>query len=259
MTHLSIKALRHYHELGLLEPDDIDRFTGYRTYTSAQIPIAQVIRRFRDLGMPLDQVRAVIDAPDIETRNKTITAYLTRVERELELTQRRVADVRSLLEGPPYSAPIEYRSIPTTRALAVREVVDVERFGEWWPTALNDLLAAAGPANDSIAGGLYPGEFFELERAEVTLFMPCEQPPALAGGRVEALEIPAVDVAVAVHEGPAEDVDRTYALIGATVAERSIGIDGPIREYYLVGYAHTDDESRHRTEVCWPVFLTANR
>jgi hypothetical protein len=40
------------------------------------------------------------------------------------------------------------------------------------------------------------------------------------------------------------------------VAERAIGTGGPIREYYLVSSADTDDETRHRTEVCWPVFRT---
>jgi hypothetical protein len=40
------------------------------------------------------------------------------------------------------------------------------------------------------------------------------------------------------------------------VAEHEIGVDGPIREQYLVSAFHTEDESRHLTEVCWPVFQT---
>ena len=35
-----------------------------------------------------------------------------------------------------------------------------------------------------------------------------------------------------------------------------IGVDGPIREHYLVTESDTDDESRLVTEVCWPVFQT---
>jgi MerR HTH family regulatory protein len=53
MTHLSIKALRFYHDQGLLEPARIDPDSGYRFYEPAQVPVAQVIRRFRDLDMPL--------------------------------------------------------------------------------------------------------------------------------------------------------------------------------------------------------------
>jgi hypothetical protein len=52
MTYLSIKALRRYHDMGLLVPADIDRSSGYRYYEASQVPTGQVIRRFRDLGMP---------------------------------------------------------------------------------------------------------------------------------------------------------------------------------------------------------------
>ncbi|MFN8514511.1 MAG: hypothetical protein U0841_18360 [Chloroflexia bacterium] len=40
------------------------------------------------------------------------------------------------------------------------------------------------------------------------------------------------------------------------VAERAIGVPEPIREHYLVAGSETPDESRHRTEVCWPIFQT---
>jgi hypothetical protein len=40
------------------------------------------------------------------------------------------------------------------------------------------------------------------------------------------------------------------------VARREIGAGGPIREHYLVTAFDTDDESRHLTEVCWPVGRT---
>ena len=44
-THLSIKTLRHYHQVGLLEPTAVNPDTGYRYYSAGQIPTAQVIRR----------------------------------------------------------------------------------------------------------------------------------------------------------------------------------------------------------------------
>lgn len=63
MTYLSVKALRHYHDVGLLEPTEVDPSSGYRRYGAEQIGTAQAIRRFRDLDMPLEQVRAVLHAP----------------------------------------------------------------------------------------------------------------------------------------------------------------------------------------------------
>jgi DNA-binding transcriptional MerR regulator len=62
-THLNIKTLRHYHRIGLLEPADVDPMTGHRRYTTDQIPTAQVIRRFRLLEMPLEEIHTVITTP----------------------------------------------------------------------------------------------------------------------------------------------------------------------------------------------------
>ena len=43
-SHLSVKTLRHYDEVGLLEPSEVDPDNGYRYYSEDQIPLAQVIR-----------------------------------------------------------------------------------------------------------------------------------------------------------------------------------------------------------------------
>jgi len=45
--------------------------------------------------------------------------------------------------------------------------------------------------------------------------------------------------------------------LGLHVAEREIGVNGPIREHYLVTEFDAASESDLRTEVCWPVFRTA--
>ena len=119
MTHLSVKALRFYHDQGLLEPARIDPSSGYRFYDPGQVPIAQVIRRFRDLDMPLDQVRAVLKAPDVETRTKEIIAHLNAMETKLAELQMSVSSLRALLEGPAVRPEVEFRSIPATRALSI--------------------------------------------------------------------------------------------------------------------------------------------
>lgn len=74
-THLGVKTLRHYHDIGLLEPVDVDADTGYRRYATEQIVTAQIIRRFRDLDMPLDDIHVVLDATDVETRNRVIADF----------------------------------------------------------------------------------------------------------------------------------------------------------------------------------------
>jgi DNA-binding transcriptional MerR regulator len=269
MTHLSVKALHHYHDVGVLAPATIDPNSGYRIYGADQVAAAQVIRRLRDLGMPLDSIRAVLLAPDLAARNREITAHLARMERQLEQTQAAVSGLRALLSGPAPRPRIEFRTIPAVTALAITEVVSVAGVMAWGDEAMGELaavLGASGLVRAGSFGALFPGEFFELERSEITPFVPVERTspgigPAgrvVAGtrlaGRVRLTEIPGIEAAVALHDGPAEDIDRTYGALGTVVAERAIGVDGPIREYYPDGF---DAVEPHRTEICWPVFLTA--
>jgi DNA-binding transcriptional MerR regulator len=267
MTHLSVKALRHYHDVGVLAPAAIDPRSGYRCYGAGQVTAAQVIRRLRDLGMPLDSIRTVLLAPDLAARNREISAHLERMERQLEQTQAAVSGLRALLGGPVPRTEIEFRTIPAVTALAVAQVVTAADITSWGSGAfaeLTEVLAATGLAPAGPFGALFPGEFFELERSEVTVFAPVEPPAAGAGpggrglvglapaSRVRLTEIAGIEAAVAVHDGPAEDVDRTYGALGIAVAERAIGVDGPLREYYPDGF----DSDPYPMEICWPVFLT---
>jgi DNA-binding transcriptional MerR regulator len=256
MTFVSVKALRHYHEIGLLVPAWVDPDSGYRHYSVAQVPIAQVIRRLRDLGLALPDIRTIVRAPDVDTRNAAIVAHLQRMEDELEQTRTTVASLRALLERGPATLPVEYRRVPESTAIAIGEqiaAVDVpgwleETFGE-----LRTAVDALGLRRAGADGALFSNELLEDERGELIAFVPVGEAPRVVGrGRARVLH--ATEYAIAVHHGSFEDLDQTFGALGTEVARRAIGVQGQIRENYLVGAFDTSDPARHRTEVCWPVF-----
>ncbi len=256
MTYLTVKALRLYHERGLLTPVRVDPSSGYRYYSPDQVPIAQVIRRLRDLGMPLDELAEVVHAERVTDRNRAILDHLQRLQDRLAQTQASVASLQALLEHPGGTGEVGYRSAPATPAAAVVDQVDMTDVGDWWSQAFAELDAVVGDAAATgVRGALYSAGFFEAGRGEVVAFRPLSA--SLAGrGRVRPFEVPAAELAVALHRGSFNELDRTYAALGTHVAERELGVDGPIREYYLVSGYDTDDEAAHRTEVCWPIFRT---
>jgi DNA-binding transcriptional MerR regulator len=245
MTFLSVKALHHYHDVGLLLPAEIDPDTGYRRYDVKQVPTAQVIRRLRELGMPLDDVRAVIEAADVSGRNAALSAHLRRMEGELEQTRATVNSLRLLLdEGAPSTVAITYRTDEPSRALAIRGEIAHDEMFPWLEGAFAELHAALEQRAD-VDGALFSGELMEDEFGEIVALVPGAGPTS---GRIHMHELPGIEYAVAVHTGPLEEVDLTYAALGTVVAERAIGLDGPLRENYL---------SEDRIEICWPVFQTA--
>jgi DNA-binding transcriptional MerR regulator len=259
MTFLSVKTLHHYHEIGLLPPAAIDPASGYRRYRVAQVATAQVIRRLRDLGMPLEELKGVLRAPDVRARNAAILAHLRRMEEQLQQTQAAVAALRNLLEHAATPIAVEYRAVGALDTIAIRERISSADTLEWLVAAFEELRAALGPLSARRVGAdgcLYTAELLEEERGEAVAYIPIAT-PARRTGRVAPLALPATEFAVALHQGPFDTIDQTYAALGAVVAERAIGVPGPLRELYVVGPLDTADEARHRTEVCWPIFQTA--
>nr|WP_302477544.1 helix-turn-helix domain-containing protein [Aeromicrobium stalagmiti] len=113
-TRLSAKALRHYHRLGLLEPVEVDPFTGYRSYGVEQVDDAHLIRRFRSLDMPLDVIGQVLAVDRPEDRTELIAEHLRRMEQRLAETRDAVTALRSLLESDHVSAVVERRWVEET-------------------------------------------------------------------------------------------------------------------------------------------------
>jgi DNA-binding transcriptional MerR regulator len=257
-THLSVKMLRHYHDIGLLEPADVDLGTGYRRYGTGQIATAQVIRRFRDLDMPLEEIHAVLSATDSRTRNRLISAHLARLEASLARTQEAVATLRDLLDRPPAAAPVRHRHAAAVPAAAISEVVDRADALAWYQGALGELhatLTAQGVTATGPAGGIYATELFTDERGTATIFLPCQAPPRPMG-RVAALDVSAADLATVIHEGPHAGIDLAYGTLASYVTRHALAVDGPVREYYLTSPADTPDQAAWRTEIGWPIFET---
>src|SRR5262249_41222552 len=120
---------------------------------------------------------------------------------------------------------------------------------------IDAVLAAAAVPPAGPRAALYSAEFFQLEVGDVTAYVPVSD-DLYTSGRAQMLQIPAAEIAVAVHYGSHADLDQTCGARGPGVAGHEIGVDGPIREHYLVTELDTDDESSYVTEVCWPVFQT---
>lgn len=255
-SHLSVKTLRHYHEVGLLEPSEVDPDTGYRYYSEDQLPLAQVIRRLRGLQMPVPDVKAVVVAADAETRNRLIVEHLDRLEEELARTRNAVGELRDLLERPATPRPIELRSVPATPAAGIGAVVDREDVLDWWRGALGELTAtvrAQGLELTGPSGGTYGSELFQHGRGQATVFIPVHG-AVRPVGRVVELVVPAAELAVIRHRGSLEGIDLTYAELGAHVMKHEIGIDGPLRESYPRGFLDDEDPDTWETEIGWPVF-----
>jgi DNA-binding transcriptional MerR regulator len=83
LTGLSIDTLRHYDDIDLLVPAEVDPSTSYRRYRLDQVARARRIRALRAVDLPIDEVRDLVDADDEQTAD-ALRVHRTRLEKRHE-------------------------------------------------------------------------------------------------------------------------------------------------------------------------------
>lgn len=258
MTSLSRKALRHYHDIGILEPAHIDSHTGYRFYDTSQVDHAHIIRRFRSLGMSIPDIKALLSTDDAVTRTEIITTHLEQMEVQLQQTRDTVGALRELLSPVHHPAFVAVRNEPALLVWSISATLEVSEIDSWFAATLKKLLDAIATAADGtspvVPGGLYNRALFLESRGKATLFVPAP-PSAEPPEGIRAEVLPQADYAVLTHPGGHEGIDRSYAALGIYANEHLISHQGPIREHY-VGGSPSAPTTFTATEICWPIFST---
>jgi DNA-binding transcriptional MerR regulator len=122
LAGVTVRALRHYQALRLLEPARVDEATGYRFYSTDQLTILDKLLALRDLGFPLRETRALLEGKSLQAQLAKHRGRLTvEVERQTARLRRLLALERAIGREP--GAPelgVRLRPIPAQRALTLR-------------------------------------------------------------------------------------------------------------------------------------------
>ncbi len=136
LAGLSVGALRHYDELDLLRPADIDRFTGYRHYRRAQLETARTIARLRDLEVPLDEIREVLAMDDPAEQRRRLAVHRARIVARTDRLTRLLHVVGRMTDGkdPIMTNTAADPSAATTVELeaATHRQLGVDLFNSTW-------------------------------------------------------------------------------------------------------------------------------
>ena len=255
VCRLSVPALRHYDELGLLPPAAVDADTGYRYYSMSQAVDADRIRTLRFLDMPLAEIRAVL-ASDPATARGLLEAHRQRLQEGVERQRYAIGLLDSMLrEEPPMSYEIHLREIKPQSAASVRGHAAWADLGSFVSSAMMDVLAVAGSQGVRFAGPAY-AMYHSADSTEAEVDLEVGLPVAEAiepAGRVVASLIPGGLVATTVHCGRYEDVAPAYRALGEWVQDHGHETAGPPREIYLVGPEQVQEQGALRTEIVWPI------
>ena len=136
LAGLSVGALRHYDELDLLRPSDIDRSTGYRRYRRAQLETARTIARLRDLEVPLDEIREVLAMDDPGEQRRRLAVHRARIAARSDRLTRLLHVVGRMTDGkdPIMTNTVSDPTAATTVDLdaATHRRLGVDLFNSTW-------------------------------------------------------------------------------------------------------------------------------
>ena len=260
---VSVKALRSYHELGLLVPASVDPVTGYRSYRVSQLTDAAIVKRLRDLDVPLRDIAEVVAARDPDVTRRVIEAHERTMRDRLAEVSRIVQELHTAIDLPGGHTPVHVRDEPAVHALAVHGVVDEANYADFLGTAYGNLyrsLQLVGAEMIGPSAARYPPTV-DTDDEPVEAYLPIAEPvpvprPVQDLGVVLTM-IPAATCAVMTHLGGYQYVGETYRQLGAWVARHAVSADQPVREHYVVSIDMSTGEllpsEQLRTEIAWPI------
>ncbi len=256
LSRVTVKALRHYDKLGIFTPADVDRFTGYRYYTAAQLPRLNRILALKDLGFSLDEVATLLDgglSPD-EIRGM-LKMKSVQLEEQLREGQERLGRVESRLrlieqEETMSEYEVVVKQVEPIKIIGLRGIIPTYQEPHKLWEGLKEYVSEndfAGPCFTLY----YDTEYKERDvDAEAAIPIKKEVP---VGGDVKIRELPGVSVASTVVKGPYTNLHAGHTATIKWIEENGYKIVGPDREIYIHGYGDTKDEDDFITEVQYPI------
>lgn len=240
LSGLSAKVLRDYDAAGVFRPAWVDAATGYRMYSPAQLPELRRILALRDLGVGLEEIRALVeqraDLCDVlDRRRAALEAARAELERRITGVGITLASIkagdRSAGNGLPGEVDIVLRDVPG-ELVATLDVAatggDVGRAFYELERRIRDAGARAPRP---------PGELVGSPNGPVVeVFVPVRR--AAAG--LETRRLPAIRAATALHHGTYRTIGRTRRALDRWIAGAGLHAGTPSRIVYLQFGAETE-------------------
>ena len=257
LSRISIRMLRHYDDIGLLKPAEIDDFTGYRYYHEEQLFTIGRITSLKDMGFALADIIKILDNYDDKEK---MDAFLSERQKELSKLSKETEYKLMLLETArkrlrkeqKMSFDVTVKTIPERYAATVHMVVPhYEDEGMVW-NMMGECKEPLIPADPCYAIAEFLDDEFKEENVEIVVSM------AVKGKyqdteHVKFKTLPAVKVASCIIKGNYDQMGEAYATVASWIKANGYKMNGPMFNIYHVGPAQTKNPEEYVTEACFPI------
>jgi DNA-binding transcriptional MerR regulator len=262
LGQVSPRMLRHYDEIGMLRPEQIDPSNGYRRYGAHQLSRLHRILALRDLGFTLEQIRDVLEEnPPVEQLRGMLRMRQAQIEQTVDEEQERLRRVEAHLRALEGSNTVDVQDIviKPTQPIRVAQVAAEKlthadigpAFGRLLPEVLAHLESVG--AKPGISAAYYEDQNGTAEDGNITLHAGFEigEQDVPDSGRVTVVDLPVVEVASVVHRGAMDGINASWEALVRWTEDSGYRLAGDCRELYHEW--HEEDPARHVTELQQPI------
>lgn len=253
LGQVSTRMLRHYDQLGLLVPEQVDNWTGYRYYTIHQLARLHRIIALKELGLSLQQIGDLLGSDgelSAEQMRGMLILRQRELERELAESRQRLASVEARLAqieqtGRPGLYEFVVKSVEAqpiaSLSACVPHVGEMGYYCETLYARLYRELAAVGVRPGGLEITLYHAEEYRETDLEVEIGISMDEAgrPPVAGDVLTFRELPPHDlVASTIYEGEFSAMTPAILALLNWIGQHGHVPAGPLRELHRSGPAH---------------------
>jgi DNA-binding transcriptional MerR regulator len=236
IAQVTVQTLRHYDDLGLLKPAEVDTLSGYRYYVLDQLPRLHRILALKDLGFSLEQVARLLEddllADDLRGMLRLKQSELRQQVDEglgrLERLEARLRLIEQEEHYPDYEVII--KRIDPSRIASVRGVIpSYWEEGPLWGELFRQLERAGISACGPYLSLYHSGE----PEIDVEACAPLS-PEATSVEVLSVQTLPVIErMASTIHRGSFSGLAGAYAALLKWIDANGYRVAGPDRSIYL--------------------------
>lgn len=253
LSHLTIKALRFYEKEGLLKPALVDEWNNYRFYETSQLETAAKIKSYRQLGLSIEEIKAVFAGTDVKEILQEKIASLTK---EKHLIESRLSIIRSIMEDKEMKYQVTEKVIPERIVYTAETVLkSYSDIMQWIPSVGKDCLEL----NPGMKCSEPPYEFCEYldgEYKETDIRIRHNEAVTAFGKENDHIRfkiLPEAKVLSIYHKGSYADIGEAYAFLMKYAEQNGYTTAGLARECYIDGIWNKESEEDWLTEIQLPI------
>ena len=259
MMQVTVKTLRHYETKGLLMPEQVDEWTGYRYYGLNQMQRMNDIRTMQGLGFSLEEIKELLEDELHTPTVEQLEAKLEATELQLKLLSQRYDRLVMLRDSRKNIKTMEkfkIQSLPEIIVASHREVIpNYDALGPLCYMKIGPAMQAAGCKCTS------PGYCFTIDhnkeyKTENVDIEYCEQIEELLPDTpfLTFKKLPAIENVLCVkHIGPYDRFYETFTEAVSYLESKNMRIAGDPRFSYIDGAWNQEDPEKWVSMIQIPV------